>query len=645
MLQPSDEIKSRLDIVDVLRDYIQLKAAGVNFRARCPFHREKTPSFMVSPEKQIWHCFGCGKGGDIFSFVQEIEGIDFLEALRMLAPKAGVTLKRQDPKIASQRNRLLDILELSRKYYHKVLLDSDKAKYAREYLKDRGLAEEIIEEWQIGYSPDGWENICGFLKQRGFNENEIFLAGMSIKSNNRPGFYDRFRDRIMFPINDVNGSTVGFSARVNPNKEAEEKMGKYINSPQTLIYDKSKILFGLDKAKMEIKAKDLAVLVEGQMDVITAHQNGYKNVVASSGTALTQEQVNLIKRYTNNFAFALDSDKAGQMAIDRGENVVREQDRKFTNGEDSQGKNKRYLDTTASYNINRRVIIIPDGMDPDEFIKSKPKEWENAVEKSIPMMQYHFDKALSSLDLDKIEDRRVAVQKLLPIISKIGNSIEQDYWLKVLSEKIDTKESLLRETLKSISVKDFSQKDYSEDKKEKIENVRVLSREEKSSELLLAILLKFNSLVEYTLNQIQIDQVAGDENRLFYKNLIFYYNNIINDVFRDSSLVGSEALINYKNYRNWLESESKNQKENNQLKLLDKLVILGDEEFYNFQEDQAKKELINITLYLKKNYLISRMREIERLISQSEKEKNVDETKELLEEFKVLSDELKEISN
>ena len=621
MLQPSGEIKSKLDIVDVIRDYIQLKAAGMNFRARCPFHREKTPSFMVSPEKQIWHCFGCGKGGDIFSFVQEIEGIDFVEALRMLAPKAGVTLKRQDPKLTSQRNRILDILELSRKYYHKVLLESDQAKYVREYLKNRGLTEDTIEEWQIGYSPDGWENICEFLKQREFSENEIFLAGMSIKSNNRPGFYDRFRDRIMFPINDVNGNTVAFSARVNPNKEAEEKMGKYINSPQTLIYDKSKILFGLDKAKMEIKAKDLAVLVEGQMDVITAHQNGFRNVVASSGTALTQEQTQLFKRFTPNIALAFDMDKAGSMAADRG---IRE---------------------AMSAEMNIKVVELEEGKDPDDYIKEDKDAWEKAVEKAKPMMQYNFDKILAELDLDKIEDRRIAAQKLLPIIVKIGNSIEQDYWLKVLGEKIDTKEDLLRETLKSIKPKDTTKRDYSERDNEKTESVRILSREEKLTELLLAILLKFNSLIEYTLNQIQIDQVAGDLNRQFYKNLVFYYNNIINNDFQDSNLNGDGSLIDYENYRNWLAEENKNQDENNQLKLLEKLVILGDEEFYDFQEEQVKRELIKIISYLKKNYLLLRMREIEKLISQSEKEKNIDATKELLEEFKVLSDELKELSN
>ena len=305
-MQPSEEIKSKLDIVEVIRDYIKLQQAGANWRAQCPFHREKTPSFMVSQERQIWHCFGCGKGGDVFSFVQDIEGLSFVEALRLLAPKAGVTLKRQDPKLVSQRNRLLDIIDLSRRYFHKLLMESPSAKMAREYLAGRGLKTEDLEEWQIGYSPDSWDTILNFLKSRGYKENEIFLAGMVIKGQNRPGFYDRFRGRIMFPINDVNGNTVAFTARVSPEKEKEEKMGKYINSPQTQVYDKSNILFGLDKARMEIKKADKVILVEGQMDAITAYVNDFKCVVASSGTALTEEQVKILKRYTNNLIISYD---------------------------------------------------------------------------------------------------------------------------------------------------------------------------------------------------------------------------------------------------------------------------------------------------------------------------------------------------
>ncbi|MFA6551593.1 MAG: DNA primase, partial [Patescibacteria group bacterium] len=323
-MDQKDEIKSRLDLVEVIREYVQLKAVGVNFQARCPFHREKTPSFVVSPERQIWKCFGCGKGGDVFSFIMEMEGLSFIEALRELAPKAGIELKRHNPQEISKRNRLLDIMELAVKYYHKLLIEAPSAKPALAYLKNRGLSDDMIEKWQIGYSPESWDSILNFLKAGGYSEQEIFLSGLTVKKENANSYYDRFRGRIMFPINDYNGSPVAFSARVSPEREAAEKMGKYINSPQTPIYDKSRILFGLDKAKQFIRENEAAIIVEGQMDAISSHQAGVKNVVASSGTAFSAEQIKLIKRYTDNILFSFDSDAAGELATNRGEEAARD---------------------------------------------------------------------------------------------------------------------------------------------------------------------------------------------------------------------------------------------------------------------------------------------------------------------------------
>ncbi|MCD4762066.1 DNA primase, partial [bacterium] len=418
-MQPSEEIKAKLDIIDLIREYIPLKAAGVNFRAKCPFHREKTPSFTVSPEKQIYHCFGCGKGGDIFSFIQEIESVDFVGALKILAPKAGVALKRQDPKAASERNRVLDIIDIARRYYSKILIDSNQAKAARQYLKERGLKEEIIDEWQIGFSPDSWDSLSKILLGKGYAEHEIFKAGMNVKNSTSSRFYDRFRGRIMFPINDVNTTTVGFSARVSPEKEAEEKMGKYINSPQTVVYDKSKILFGLDKAKQEIRRSDYAIVVEGQMDVITAHQAGFKNVVASSGTALTAHQVILLKRFTKNIMLAFDMDEAGATASDRG------------------------IQEALKQEMNIKVVELKDGKDPDDCIREDKEAWAEAVKTAKPMMQYYFDRTFSGMDLSDIVNRREAASILLNIIVKVGNRIEQDHWLKKLSEKIDVSESIL----------------------------------------------------------------------------------------------------------------------------------------------------------------------------------------------------------
>lgn len=325
-MSQSEEIKSKLDIVEVIREYIPVKAVGANFQALCPFHNEKSPSFVISPEKQIWHCFGCGRGGDVFAFVMEKEGLGFMEVLRLLAPKAGVVLQYENQQEYSERNRLLDILELAGKYYAHIL-STPIGREAREYLIKRGLSDENITEWQLGYSQDSWSGLYDFLKARPltgkkYTDEEILSAGLTVKkeaqNSGGRGYYDRFRDRIMFPIWNVNNNLIAFTARVNPNKEQTEKMGKYINSPQTKIYDKSRVLFGLNKAKSAIRQEDMAIVVEGQMDAISCHNHGFKNVVASSGTALTTEQVALIKRFTNNLALLFDMDAAGQMAADRG---------------------------------------------------------------------------------------------------------------------------------------------------------------------------------------------------------------------------------------------------------------------------------------------------------------------------------------
>ncbi|MCK4553534.1 DNA primase [Candidatus Parcubacteria bacterium] len=645
MQQPSDEIKSRLDIVEVIRDYIQLKPAGINFRALCPFHQEKTPSFMVSPEKQIWHCFGCSKGGDIFSFVMEMEGISFVEALRLLAPKAGVTLKRQDPKLTSQRNRLLDIVGLSSKYYHKMLLEGSSAGNARKYLAERGLTNETIEEWQIGYSPDSWDDLINLLKGKGYIENEIFLAGMSVKKEGTSRFYNRFRGRIMFPIKDVNGNAVAFSARVSPEKEAEEKMGKYINSPQTMIYNKSGILFGLDKAKMEIKKQDLAIIVEGQMDVITAHQHGFTNVVASSGTALTAEQIALLKRYSPNIALAFDMDEAGDLAAERG------------------------IAHAMQAEMNIKVIELSTGKDPDECIKQNSDEWQKAVGQAKPVMQYYFDKTFVNLDLEKVEARRQAAKILLPVIAKLNNKIEQDFWLKKLSQTIDVAENYLLEAL-SANLRQRTPK-YAKVSNEKEITQPRRSREEMLSELLLALMLKFPLHIEYVIGQINADQIIGLVNHGIYKNLIIYYNKIIDDWTQQEK---SNVLeINYQDFRNQLEQnftpgrphqiskqdkfssrnsnradspegeESNNRDKIDQLRTLDRLVLLADKDFYDYNQEQAKEEIIKIIITLKKYYLANRLKEITKLIAQTEKEGGEDRLKDLMEEFKVLTEEMREV--
>lgn len=617
MQNPSEEIKSKLDIVDVLKEYIQLQPAGVNFRARCPFHHEKTPSFVVSPDKQIWHCFGCGKGGDIFTFIMEIEGLSFAETLRQLAPKAGVTLKKSDPALSSQRNKLLDIMDLTAKYYFYQLRESQEAAAIRDYLKNRGLTAETIEEWQIGYSSEEWENLCNFLKKRGVAENDIFLAGLSIRSNNRPGFYDRFRGRVMFPIRDINGNVVAFSARIRPDREETEKMGKYINSPQTMIYDKSHILFGLDKAKHAIKQQDLAIVVEGQMDAITAHQHGFKNLVASSGTALTVEQVSLLKRFSQNIALSFDMDKAGEMAAERG------------------------MRAAMSAEMNIKIIELPQGKDPDECIKKNPQDFTAAVAAAKPMMQYYLDRTLAGLDLNKIENRRQAAKTVLPVIVNIKNKIEQDYWLKQLSESIDVPEAILRETIQQNSEKksEVQRQDTPANKQPSV----AVNRDERLSEILIALILRHPELVRYSINNLPVELVAGNEIQSLYKYLLIYYNNLTSEMDPETDDTVLVQFLNYHNFKNWLQSEIETDGEPLLSPVLDRIAIFSDKEFYDLAIESARNEAIKIALFLKKNHISRRMKEIEKLIAESEKKNDVSELKVLVEEFKILAEEIRSI--
>lgn len=652
-MNPSEEIKAKLDIVEILREYIQLKPAGVNFRALCPFHNEKTPSFVVSAEKQIWHCFGCGKGGDVLSFVQEMEGLSFPEVLRLLAPKAGVSLKGFDKAKSSQRNRLLDAMELSVRYYQAVLKQSKEAGAAKEYLAGRGLKQETIDEWRIGYSRDSWDDIIKVLKQRGFTDSDIFSAGLSVRSEKAQGYYNRFRGRIMFPICDINGNPVAFTARVSPDREKTDKMGKYVNSPQTEIYNKSKILFGLDKAKIEIKKKDRAILVEGQMDVITSHQAGFKNTVASSGTAITGEQISSLQRYTNNLIFALDSDQAGQAATDKGEAIARQIDYKEEFTEDPSGRIRKYIDPQQSYVIDIKVIEIPEGKDPDDFIRKHPDGWQELIDNARPIMQYYFDTLLKAVNLSTADGRRSAISLILPKIMRLGNKIDQDFWVLKLAQQTGINEGLIREQLRSISMKRGPQAN-------KVRNaetpLRIAPKDEKLSELLVASILMFPRNLEYVSNNLRTEQIRGDDCGLIYRKLVIYYNNEGKELLlTDTS--NSVSKLFFSHFKEWLaktfeqegyfvDTDDLMQNIPAQIIYLDKLMLLGERDYYDFSEEHSRQEIIRLTIELKKNYLINKTKEIERLILKLEEGRDNENGKELeslMRELKILNDERQDL--
>lgn len=426
-----EEIKNRLNIVDILGQYIRLEKAGTNFKARCPFHNEKSPSFMVSEEKQIWHCFGCQKGGDIFGFVMEMEGLEFKEALKLLAEKAGVELKRYDGKTETNKNRIFEILELTTKFYEYQLWEGPGKIKILNYLRDRGIKNETIKEFRLGYAPKGWENIFKFLISRGYDAKEIERAGLIIKSENKKSksdFYDRFRERIMFPIADTNGKVVGFSARVAPGQD--ESQAKYINTPETEVYHKSKILYGIDKAKSEIKQKNNVLLVEGNLDVIAASQAGIKNVVAVSGTALTEDHLGIIKRYTNKVKMCFDKDNAGESAT------------------------KKSMKLCFRKDINAQIVDLPSGKDVAELAKSEPEIVKKAVENPKEAMEYFFEKKLSQNNKDEAEGKRNIAEETLDMIKNLSNEITQSHWIKKIAQALEIKESILTDMLKKTSIKD-----------------------------------------------------------------------------------------------------------------------------------------------------------------------------------------------
>jgi len=408
-----DEIKQRLDIVDVVSEYVRLAKAGRNFKALCPFHSEKTPSFFVFPERQSWHCFGCGAGGDVFSFIKRKEGIDFGEALRILAQKAGIALARRERKESESEEieKLRKINEAAAVYYRYLLLNAKPAHGARHHLEGRGIWGKTIEEFQLGYSLDSWDGAKQYLMAMGFSQQELLASGLLVESES--GGYDRFRGRLMFPIRDGRGRVLGFGARA-----LDDSMPKYLNSPQTPIFDKGSILYGIDRAKDAIREQQRVVIVEGYMDVITAHQHELRNVVATMGVALTEKQIATIKGLTKSLILALDSDAAGDAATWRGIEILRQAlDRELW-------EMPNWLGATSQLGARIKVISPPRGKDPDDVIRESPEEWQRLVEEALSVMDYLLA-AASGLDLTKAEARAQASEQLLPLIAEIGDELER----------------------------------------------------------------------------------------------------------------------------------------------------------------------------------------------------------------------------
>ncbi len=605
MLTPVEEIKSKLDIVDIIQEYFPLKQSGANYKALCPFHSEKTPSFMVSREKQFFKCFGCGESGDIFTFIQKMENVEFPEALRILANKAGVQLRQTNynPQMQNLKTRLYDLHKAAVEFYQGQFFNLPAAKNAREYLiNQRKLNKDIINEFQLGYAPDSWDGVSRFLKSKGFFDNEILQSGLAVEkksiSPNSRNYYDRFRDRIMFPIRDHHGNVVGFTGRAMKD-DPETSGAKYINTPQTVIYNKSQILYGLYKAKNEIRKNNLAILVEGNMDVIASHQMGIKNAVASSGTSLTLDQIKILRRYTTNIALAFDADAAGVAAAERGIELIWQQ------------------------GISVKVIILPSGVkDPDELIKKSPDAWREAIEKRVNFMDYLLQVNLANEDLDDVDVKRDISAKILPWIAKLNNLIEQDYYLKKIANQLEINENSLREELNKIKRLYQNKNKYASktDVKRTPAINRQIDKYQIVSQRLLALIIYEPSYIKEAVALLPPELLEGGFQE-FYKQLIFYYTK--ND----------ELLLD--DFYQYLQAEKKDL-----AFVFDTLKLLAETEFVELDSLNLNKEFNLAANWLKKAYISKKLKQIEKDIRQAEQMGDRQKADELMREFSNLSRDL-----
>ncbi|PIS09568.1 DNA primase [Candidatus Beckwithbacteria bacterium CG10_big_fil_rev_8_21_14_0_10_34_10] len=561
-------IQSKVDIVDLINSYVPLKKAGRNFRALCPFHSEKTPSFIVSPERQIFKCFSCGEGGNVYHFLMKYENMEFGEALRFLADKTGIKLKSFRPSKAYQeREKLISLNHLASEFYHYILLKHKVGQQGLNYLLGRGISKDSIKTFKLGYAPQSWENLQDFLvKKKGFKRPDLFKAGLVVSGQR--SFYDRFRGRIIFPLYDHRGNTLGFAGRV---LEKDLKGAKYINTPETPIYHKSDLFYGLNITKKAIKEKDKAVIVEGELDLISSYQAGVKNVVAIKGTALTESQVTLIKRFTPNIALALDEDKAGDQASRRGIEMA-----------DKEG-------------LNIRMIELSFGKDPDEAARHSPKLWRQSIKKAIPIYDFYLKSALKRFGKKGGESKKKVSEEMVPVISKITNQVVQAHYLKKLALSLNvSEEAVLREIERY--EKNEKIKDDLRPTKPRKEEPKDKTRREKLEELLLGLIVQKKKGIKKYLLKVKIEILKGNAIKRIFEALNKYFIKERKDFkVNDFTKVLPEELLETLD----------------QAFLKDLEIDLSDKEKYKLDFAKVLKELRKIYFKEELNILVSKMKKAE----------------------------------
>ncbi len=506
------EIRDRIDIIDLVQEYVPtLKRAGRSFKGLCPFHQEKTPSFVVFPDSQNFHCFGCGKGGDIFTFHMLIEGVEFRETLRELATKAGVELQQGAgvaPKHDEHRARLIEINDLASTFFHHVLTRSPQGDAGRQLLQERDVSGEMVERFRLGFAPDSWDSLLNFLSSRSVDAGLAEEAGLVQPRKSGEGHYDRFRNRFMFPIHDREGHPVGFGGRAigdgNP---------KYLNSPQTAIFDKSSIVYGLDLAREAIRKTDEVVIVEGYMDVIAAHQFGHENVVAAMGTALTEQQVGQVRRGAKRIVMALDADAAGQMATLRGLETMTQS----IDGEDTTPDAFGLVRMERKHKTEIAIAQMPTGQDPDDVIRANPEEWVALVRHARPFLDFTIDLLTADVESSDARGKSDAVHRIAPLFRQITDRVVQAHYVGELARKLRLDERLVLSEIRraNLAGRERALRDATATSSE----VDGRSRERTNEHYLTALLLRHHQLARDVIDAVPLDDIHDARNRAILETL------------------------------------------------------------------------------------------------------------------------------
>lgn len=602
-MEPKDEIKQRLDVADIVGEYLSLQPAGSgSFKALCPFHAEKTPSFYVSKEKQIWHCFGCDKGGDLISFVMEMEGMNFPESLRHLGKKAGVEIPEFRPsKSNDEKEFLIGMHELAGRFYETILWQHEEGAEARSYLKKRGISEALAKTFRLGVAPERWEALRTFLAKKGFDEKRMLKAGLVKEKRDRSGTIDRFRNRLMIPLADARGRILGFTGRLLA--EQTDKTGpKYLNSPETLIYHKSDVIFGLDLARTAIRHKDAVIIVEGNLDVVASHKADVQHVVASSGTALTESQLLQIKRMTSNLIFAFDTDAAGYQAARRGIRLAQK----------------------MGFRIHVIAIDESLGKDPDDVVQKDPEAWKTLAEKPIHIMDYFFRKALATYDTTSVDSKRDLAHFLIDEIARVSDPIEQGHWMQKLADVIHVN----TDVLKTLLEKQQSPEPRTEPEHKPIVPVqkkrKITSKIDQAVSFLIGAALCDEESLKDLAGRLDCEELPDEPWSRVYKKLILLYTQ------------GQNAGTTQKTIFSQLRDSLQENGDDDDLRQVDAAVIRAERMIASLSRDQVRQEINRHLDILREASEETRRRQLEAAIRQAERTGDSQRVKALMEEYSKL---------